>query len=82
MFAVINGVEYRSGDYVLVDKEGELCVGVVDKVDPEDVVRGVVRLVSGGWFCPDGIMNAWPTWKILGKASQEDVDVLPDYADC
>jgi hypothetical protein len=82
MFAVINGVEYRRGDYVLVDVEGQLCVGVVDKVDPEDHIGGVVRLVSGGWFCPGGWMNTVAQWKILGKASQEDVDVLPDYADC
>lgn len=72
-----DGTELFVGDKVVVQVDESLSVGEVDELCPEKA-DSCVSLLTGGWFGVSGVMNTGG-WKILRKASEEDVNNLPEY---
>lgn len=72
-----DGTELFVGDKVVIQKDDSLTVGNVDELDPEDVTS-CIGMRTGGWFGASGVMNIGG-WKILRKATEEDVANLPEY---
>lgn len=71
-----DGTELFVGDKVVIDMSDGLTVGEIEKIngDPDDCIG----MTTGGWFGVSGVMNTGG-WKILRKATEEDVANLPEY---
>lgn len=79
-FVMIGDVEYRVGDQVVVDKDGQETVGMIDELDI-GADNGVISLDTGGWFHDKtGWMNIHAAgWRIVRKATQKDIATLDIY---
>lgn len=71
-----DGTELFVGDKVVIGSSDGLTVGEIEEIsgDPDDCIG----MTTGGWFGVSGAMNIGG-WKILRKATEEDVANLPEY---
>lgn len=71
-----NGTELFVGDKVVIEQENVFSIGEVDEIygDPDDCIG----MTTGGWFGVSGEMNIGG-WKIVRKATEEDIANLPEY---
>ena len=71
-----DGTELFVGDKVVIDMLYGLTVGEIEEINgkPDDCIG----MTTGGWFGVSGVMNIG-VWKILRKATEEDVANLPEY---
>ena len=71
-----DGTELFVGDKVVIDMLDRLTVGEIEEINgkPDDCIG----MTTGGWFGVSGAMNIGG-WRILCKATEEDVTNLPEY---
>lgn len=72
-----DGTELFVGDKVVIRLNESLAVGEVEKLDQEDITQ-CIGMRTGGWFGASGELDRLG-WKILRKATEEDVASLPEY---
>ena len=71
-----SGVKLFVGDMIVIDRSGMLTVGEIEEIDGDS--DDCIGMTTGGWFGVSGVMNIG-VWKILRKATEEDVANLPEY---